>query len=316
MIGSDIELFKAADFHPAKPLVPVTNLRKDIRDLSRGDFQDVDAVIHLAALSNDPLGKLNPKLTDEINHHATLHVAQCAKQAGVSRFVFASSCSNYGRGTDSVLNEDATLNPLTEYGVSKCRAEQGLSNLADDTFKATSLRFATAYGVSPRMRFDIVLNNLAAHAVERGEILLQSDGSAWRPIIHVEDMARIMLRMLLLPFENLKSLSLNACQTSQNYQVIDLAKIVQSTVPESKIAFTSRAAPDKRSYRVSGSRLSSLLAGFTFLWSAETGAKQLYDALKQYPLSKQDFEGHRFSRITQIEKFLDQGVLGSDLKWL
>ncbi|WP_289042596.1 SDR family oxidoreductase [uncultured Aliiroseovarius sp.] len=312
--GCDINLFDRADFAPGGDVPDIPNLGKDIRDLTVDDLRGFDAVVHLAALSNDPLGQLRPGLTQEINHKGTVHVARCAKEAGVSRFVFASSCSNYGKAGEGLVDESGKLNPQTDYGVSKVLAERDLKPLADDDFCPVFLRFATAYGVSPRMRFDIVLNNLIAHAFTTGKILMMSDGTPWRPIIHVEDMARAFLAALDADADAIRGEAFNVCRTENNYQIKELAHIVADTVDGAKIDYASDAGPDNRSYRVSSAKIERLIPGFEPVWDAKRGAQQLYDAVKSYGLQTEDFEGRKYKRLAQLEALVAEGRLDDEFR--
>ncbi len=314
MTGCDINLFDRADFAPGGDVPDIPNLGKDIRDLTVDDLRGFDAVVHLAALSNDPLGQLRPGLTQEINHKGTVHVARCAKEAGVSRFVFASSCSNYGKAGEGLVDESGKLNPQTDYGVSKVLAERDLKPLADDDFCPVFLRFATAYGVSPRMRFDIVLNNLIAHAFTTGKILMMSDGTPWRPIIHVEDMARAFLAALDADADAIRGEAFNVCRTENNYQIKELAHIVADTVDGAKIDYASDAGPDNRSYRVSSAKIERLIPGFEPVWDAKRGAQQLYDAVKSYGLQTEDFEGRKYKRLAQLEALVAEGRLDDEFR--
>ncbi|MCA0929566.1 NAD-dependent epimerase/dehydratase family protein [Ruegeria profundi] len=312
--GCDINLFDRADFAPGGTVPDIPNLGKDIRDLTVEDLKGFDAVVHLAALSNDPLGQLRPGLTQQINHEGTIHVAKQAKAAGVSRFVFASSCSNYGRAGEGFVDEEGKLNPQTDYGVSKVLAERDLKPLADDNFTPTFLRFATAYGASPRMRFDIVLNNLIAHAYTSGRILMMSDGTPWRPIIHVEDMARAFLATLEADPKAISGEAFNVCRTENNYQIRDLAEIVAKTVPGAHIDYAADAGPDNRSYRVSSAKIEKSIPGFKPKWDAVRGAQQIYDAVKACDLKVEDFEGRKYKRLAQLEALLRENQLDKDFR--
>ena len=312
--GCDIDLFDQANFAPGGDILNIPNLAKDIRDLTVADLEGFDAVVHLAALSNDPLGQLRPGLTQAINHEGTLHVARCAKAAGVSRFVFASSCSNYGKAGEDMVDEAGALNPQTDYGVSKVMAERDLKPLADDRFCPVFLRFATAYGASPRMRFDIVLNNLIAHAYTSGRILMMSDGTPWRPIIHVEDMARAFVAALEADADEIRGEAFNVCRTENNYQIRELAEIVADTVPGSRIDYATDAGPDNRSYRVSSSKIERHIPGFVPQWDARRGAQQLYDAVKACDLKVEDFEGRKYKRLAQLEALVAEGRLDPDFR--
>jgi len=312
--GCDIELFDVADFPAAGTVPDIPNIGKDIRDLTAEDLRGFDAVVHLAALSNDPLGQLKPGLTNSINHLGAVHVAECAKAAGIERFLFASSCSNYGKAGEGFVDETSVLNPQTEYGESKVRAEQSLSRLADDRFTPVFLRFATAYGASPRLRLDIVLNNLVAHALTSGKILLQSDGTPWRPIVHVEDMARSFLVMLDQPAEVVRAEAFNICRTDNNYQIRDIAKIVADAVPGAELAFAEGASPDSRSYRVSSAKIEKAVPGFALKWTAQSGAEQLYAAAKDFGLKPEHLTGRNFIRLKQLEALIEQGALDDEFR--
>jgi nucleoside-diphosphate-sugar epimerase len=312
--GCDIELFDRADFPPGGDRLAVPNLGKDIRDLTPADLDGFDAVVHLAALSNDPMGQLRPGLTQQINHEGTVHVARCAKEAGVERFVFASSCSNYGKAGADMIDETGQLNPQTEYGRSKVMAERDLSTLADADFCPVFLRFATAYGVSPRMRFDLVLNNLVAHAYTSGRILMMSDGTPWRPIIHVEDMARAFVAALGADADVIRGQAFNVCRTENNYQIRDLAEIVAETVPEAVIQYADAAGPDNRSYRVSSAKIERLIPAFQPKWDARMGARQLFDAVKAIDLKTEDFEGRKYKRLAQLEALVAENRLDADFR--
>lgn len=312
--GCDINLFDRAGFAPAGDIPDVPNLGKDIRDLTAADLEGFDAVVHLAALSNDPLGQLRPGLTQQINHEGTINVARAAKEAGVGRFVFASSCSNYGKAGADMIDENGQLNPQTDYGRSKVLAERDLKPLADDGFCPVFLRFATAYGASPKMRFDIVLNNLVAHAYTSGRILMMSDGTPWRPIIHVEDMARAFVAAIEADADAIRGEAFNVCRTENNYQIKDLAEIVAEVVPDAKIEYAAEAGPDNRSYRVSSAKIEKAIPGFEPQWDAKKGAVQLYEAVKAADLKVEDFEGRKYKRLAQLEALVDEGRLDGDFR--
>jgi len=313
VVGLDSDLYERCTFGDAVPVV--SELRKDIRDIEAPDLEGFDAIIHLAALSNDPLGNLNPALTYEINHKASVHLARLAQQVGVPRFLFSSSCSTYGAAGDAVLTEEAEFNPVTPYGHSKVLVERDVTELADDHFSPVFLRNATAYGVSPRHRFDIVLNNLVAWAYTTGLVYLKSDGSPWRPIIHIEDISRAFIAALNAPREVIHNQAFNVGINSENYRIRELAEIVRETVPGCKVDYAPDAEPDKRSYRVDFSKIERVLPEFKPRWDARQGAQELYAAYQKYGVKLEEFEGPRYKRIDHITQLLSSGELDESLRW-
>jgi nucleoside-diphosphate-sugar epimerase len=272
-------------------------------------------VLHLAGLSNDPLGDLNPNLTYEINHQASVHIAELAKHVGVRRFIFSSSCSNYGAGGENLLNEESAFNPVTPYGISKVRVEQDVAKMADAKFTPVFLRNATAFGVSPRLRFDLVLNNLTAWAFTTGKVFIKSDGTPWRPIVHIGDISRAFIAVLEAPIDVVHNQAFNVARNEDNYRIRELADIVKATVDNTIIEYAKDAGPDKRCYRVDSSKIMKMIPAFQPVWDARKGAKELLAAFQQVGLKLDDFEGPKYKRIDHIKQLLSSGKLGPDLRW-
>jgi nucleoside-diphosphate-sugar epimerase len=313
VVGVDSDLYARCTFGDGLPEIP--EIKKDIRDVAPSDLEGFDAVMHLAALSNDPLGNLNPELTYAINHHAAVNLARMAKQVGVSRYIFSSSCSTYGAAGDETLTEDAPFNPVTPYGHSKVFVEREVAQLASDTFSPIFLRNATAYGVSPRLRFDIVLNNLVAWAVTTGLVYIKSDGSPWRPIVHVEDIARAFSAMLDAPRDAIHNQAFNVGVTAENYRIRDLAEIVKETVPGCRVEYAQDGEPDKRTYRVNFDKIARRVPAFQPQWDARRGAQELYEAYVKSGVKLDEFEGPKYKRIDHIKQLLSAGLLDTNLRW-
>jgi nucleoside-diphosphate-sugar epimerase len=314
VVGLDTYLYDGCDFGAdLAPAVPA--IRTDVRDVTPDDLDGFDAVVHLAALSNDPVGDLNPDCTYAVNHRASVSLAEAAKQAGVQRYLFSSSCSLYGAADQDWIDETAAFNPVTAYGESKVLAEHDIGLLADDSFSPTFLRNATAHGLSPRHRGDLVVNNLTAFAYATGEVLMQSDGTPWRPLVHIEDISRAFLGMLEAPREKVHCEAYNIGGDQENYQIRDIAEIVEEVVPGSRIAFAAGAGPDKRSYRVSFAKLARAFPELTPRWTVRASAEQMLAAYRDHRLRIEDFEGSRFMRIARLKELMAEHRLDEELRW-
>ena len=313
VVGLDSDLYEQSTFGQGIPKIPES--KKDIRDIEASDLEGVEAVLHLAGLSNDPLGNLNPSLTYEINHAASVRLAKLAKERGITRFIFSSSCSNYGAGGEDLLTEESEFKPVTPYGISKVRTEQDVTELADANFSPTFLRNATAYGVSPRLRFDLVLNNLIAWAFTTGRVYLKSDGTPWRPIVHIEDISRAFIAVLHAPREVVHNQAFNVGRNEDNYRIRELAEIVEEIVPDCHIEYAKDGGPDRRCYRVDCSKIARELPEFKPEWNARRGAKELYAAYQKVGLTLEEFEGPKYQRIAHIQKLLGSGRLDETLRW-
>ncbi len=314
VMGLDTLLYAGCDFGPDP--AAIETLKLDVRDVTADALDGFDAVVHLAALSNDPLGDLNDEWTYDVNLRGTVSLARAAKEAGVTRFVFASSCSMYGRSSAFArVSEDAPLVPLTPYAASKVRSEDALAGLADDCFSPVFLRYATAYGVSSRLRLDVVLNNLVAWAHTTGRIRILSDGTPWRPLVHVADMAQAILAVLDAPRETIHTEAFNVGRDIENYQVKDLAEIVAATIPGCEVEYGPESAPDPRSYRVDFTKFARAFPECRLTWTARSGARELVEAYRERGLRKEEFEGEKYTRVRHLRKLIESGSLDQDLRW-
>lgn len=300
----DINLFEEAKI--AEVAKPDLELIKDIRDLSVDDLKGHDCIMHLAGISNDPMGDLNPEITYSINQDASIRLAKLSKQAGVKKFLFSSSCSIYGKGVNNDLNETTPVNPLTAYATSKIEVEKQLTEMADENFCPVFLRNSTAYGYSPMLRIDLVVNNLLSCAIAKGDIRIMSDGEPWRPLIHCKDIARAFAALADAQVEKISAKAINIGANEENYQVKDVADNVQKLIPSAKIVFTGEVGNDPRDYRVNFDLLYKILPDFKLEYSLQSGMEELYEKLKGMHFSENDFDGERFIRLKLLRKHLDK----------
>jgi nucleoside-diphosphate-sugar epimerase len=313
VVGLDTGLYDACDF--ASPPDEVPNLNVDLRDVTAKHLEGFDAVCHLGALSNDPLGDLLAKVTYDINQHASVRLGKAAKEAGVSRFVFSSSCSLYGAGGEKFLDENAAFYPVTPYGESKVLVEQELSHIAGDGFSPVYMRNATAYGVSRRLRADIVVNNLVGHALTTGKVLMQSDGTPWRPLVHIKDIINGFLAALTAPVAAIHDQAFNIGRTSENYQIRQVAELVAQVVPNCEVSFAPGASPDLRNYRVSFEKAETKLPGYQPQWTLRAGIEELYNAYKAAGLTKEEWLGPRYYRLRTVRGLQESGKIDSELRF-
>ncbi len=310
--GLDNYLFAGCSFGEPVPEIP--SLRSDIRDVTARDLEGFDALVHLAGISDDPVGDLNPACTYAINHQASVRLARVAREAGVGRFLFSSSCSLYGAaGSDAFLTEDAAINPVTPYGKSKTMVERDVSRLATDSFSPTFLRNATVYGVSPKLRTDLVVNNLVGIAYLTGEILIMSDGTPWRPLVHVEDVVRVFLAVLEASLELVHNQAFNVGSIDENYRIREVADLIEEIVPRSRVVLAEGGGPDRRSYRVDFTKLATTFPHVAPSWTVRRGVEQLLRAFRRNGLTQETFQ-KRFVRLQRIKQLMSTGNLDADLR--
>jgi nucleoside-diphosphate-sugar epimerase len=309
VVGMDADWYSNCTFGDPRSIAEIPNIAKDIRQATVADLRGFDTVMHLAALSNDPLGNYDADLTDEINHRAAVRLGEMAKEAGVKHFIFSSTCSNYGVAGNEFIDENGTFNPYTPYAKAKVAAELGLKPLSDRNFSVTLMRSATAFGYSPRIRWDLVLNNLTAHAVTTGKIYMKSDGTPWRAIVHIEDISRAFTAVAEAKREIVHDQAFNVGQTKENYRVSEIAQIVAETVPGCRIEYAPGAGPDPRCYRVNCDKLPRMIPAYQPQWSARAAAKQVYAAIKKFGLTLDEFEGAKYARLPHMKKLIADGVV-------
>lgn len=313
VVGLDTRYFGECTL--VRDAAEIPTIARDIRDLGPRDLEGFSAVIHLAALSNDPIGNLNEGWTEEINFRASVSLARLAKAAGVERFLFSSSCIMYGMSDAAVVTEDSPLDPKTEYARSKVKAERAIAELAGGGFSPTFLRNGTVYGASPRMRFDTVFNDLIGAAVTTKKVIVHSDGKPWRPVLHVQDIARSFAAVLEAPIATVHNQAFNNGANQLNHQVIELAEIAVKTVPGCELEVRAQAAADQRTYKADFGKFARLFPDFEFKWSARQGATELFETFKEIGLTREDYVDKRFIRLKWLRHLLDGGRLDGSLRW-
>jgi len=315
VIGLDTNYYSGCEFNDLQHS-KVKQVNKDIRNVSINDLENIDAIIHLAALSNDPLGAFDARLTNDINYLATVKLANAAKDAGIKRFVYASSCSMYGIAGEDAITEDSPLAPVTEYAISKVKSEEALSLMADDDFSPVFLRASTAYGIAPMLRCDLVVNNLTGWAYTTGKIRIMSDGTPWRPTIHVEDLGRAYIACLEAPIEIVQNQAFNVGQNKENYRIKDMAEVVKKIVPGCEVEYTYEHGSDSRTYRVNFDKISTRLKEYYKpLWDIEKGVRQIYEAYKSHGLTLEEFTGNKYIRLNQLQVLVDNKTIDESLFW-
>ncbi|MGH7873358.1 MAG: NAD-dependent epimerase/dehydratase family protein [Candidatus Binatia bacterium] len=313
VVGLDTGYFSPCTLVPDAIRIPA--LQKDIRDVHKNDLEGIHAVVHLAALSNDPIGNLDESWTRQINYEGSVRLAELAKAAGVERFLFSSSCIMYGMSEANVVTEESPLDPRTEYARSKVFAERAISELASDGFSPTFLRNGTIYGLSPRMRFDTVLNDLVGTAVTTGKVVVNSDGKPWRPVVHVQDVARAFIMIVEAPLEKIHNQAFNNGANELNHQILELAEITARTVPGCQLELKAQSGADQRTYKADFTKFARTFPEFNFKWTAEQGAADLYQAFQSIGLTYSHFTDRRFTRLKWLNHLLDGGELDAGLRW-
>ncbi len=313
VVGLDSGYYADCTFVPDQATIPA--IRKDVRDVTPEDLRGIDAVVHLAALSNDPIGNLDETWTEEINHRASVQLAEVAREAGVRRFLFSSSCIMYGMSEAADVTEESPLDPQTTYARSKVKSERAISELTSDSFSPTYLRNGTIYGVSPRMRFDTVLNNFVGMAAATRKLVVHSDGQPWRPVVHVQDVARAFERVLAAPAEDVHNQAFNTGANHLNHRVGELAQIVVDTVPGCVLEVRADPSADQRTYRADFGKFARTFPDFKFKWTAQSGARELYSAFRAVGLTPELFADKRFTRLKWLRHLLDTGSLDKSLHW-